>query len=365
MKTVRYSSIVALSLFFTFPSCDKDEPGASDDEEFNRRNMLSAYADEIIIPAYEQASIEFTHLKTAADDFVADPNESNLIQLQTSWRSSVINWQDACAFNFGPASEQGVRKSLVEEIATFPINVSKIEDRLDGIDYNLNDFSRDARGLFAIEFLIFSKSLSQQELVDRYDNDIIKNYLTSLCENVLSRVKEVESAWAEYRTEFISNSGTDVGSSTSMLYNEFVKSYESAKNFKLGLPLGLRPGQTGPEPELLEARFSGLSHQIIKRHFDAMVGIWNARSENGGFKSYLKSVAGGDELISTTESQIEVIRQKIEAVASESALVDEIETNPQPWIDIHTELQKNTKNFKSDLSSLIGIAITFSSGDGD
>jgi hypothetical protein len=42
-----------------------------------------------------------------------------------------------------------------------------------------------------------------------------------------------------------------------------------------------------------------------------------------------------------------------------------ITTNPQPAIDLHTELQRHTRFFKSDLSSLLGLTITYSSGDGD
>jgi hypothetical protein len=33
--------------------------------------------------------------------------------------------------------------------------------------------------------------------------------------------------------------------------------------------------------------------------------------------------------------------------------------------EVHTELLKLTRFYKSDLSSLIGIAVTYSSGDGD
>lgn len=365
MKINRLSIIFALGLFAVLASCDKDEPNPEGGESFNRTEMLTNYADELIIPAYQQTSIAFTNLKNAANTFITERNENNLSALQSAWGASVIVWQDACAYNFGPAGEQGVKKSLVEEITTFPISTIKIESILGGTAYSLSDFNRDARGLFAIEYLIYDRDASAQDIINRFENPNRKNYLVDLCDDALSRVNEVQAAWAGYRAEFISNSGTDVGSSTSMLYNEFVKSYESAKNFKLGLPLGLRPGQTGAEPELLEARFSGFSHQIIKSHFDAMLNIWNAKSKNGGFKSYLNTVTGGSALISTTESQIAVIRQKIDAVAPEKIMVDEIVTNPQPWIDIHTEWQKNTKNFKSDLSSLIGIAITFSSGDGD
>mgnify|MGYP007059449494 CR=1 FL=1 len=33
--------------------------------------------------------------------------------------------------------------------------------------------------------------------------------------------------------------------------------------------------------------------------------------------------------------------------------------------NLHTEMQKLTRFFKSELSSLLGISITYSSGDGD
>ncbi len=45
-----------------------------------------------------------------------------------------------------------------------------------------------------------------------------------------SRVADVLENWNdEYKTEFIRNDGTDAGSSTAQLYNEFVRSYESIK----------------------------------------------------------------------------------------------------------------------------------------
>lgn len=76
-------------------------------------------------------------------------------------------------------------------------------------------------------------------------------------------------------------------------------------------------------------------------------------------------MAGGSELIALTEAQWSKVEDALNAVPTDqpfSVLV----ANEHPAVDaLHTELQKHTRFFKSDMSSLLGIAITFSSGDGD
>jgi hypothetical protein len=42
-----------------------------------------------------------------------------------------------------------------------------------------------------------------------------------------------------------------------------------------------------------------------------------------------------------------------------------IRSNPQALVALHTEMQKLTRFIKSEMSSLLGISITYSSGDGD
>ncbi len=178
------------------------------------------------------------------------------------------------------------------------------------------------------------------------------------------------NAWnGAYYTEFIGNKGTDAGSSTSQCYNEFVRSFESAKNFKLGLPLGKRPGQIQAEPQLVEAYYSGKSLECLRLHLTAIENIWYGRSKSGqdgvGFREYLEKVEGGPALIISTETQLAALRTALAAVSDTPALSVQI-TNANPQLEtLYTEFQKMTRYFKSDLSSLLGIAITFSSGDGD
>jgi predicted lipoprotein len=289
---------------------------------------------------------------------------------QLAWENAYINWQYANAYNFGPAGEEGLTKGLIEEIGTFPVGVAKVENAMNTETYNFKDFNRDARGLLTIEYLLFDLQDNNQVVVDAFQSQSRKKYLTDLIHDTKTRVDAVVEAWStNYVNSFTTNNGTDVGSSTSLVYNEFIKSFESIKNFKVGLPLGKRPGQIQIEPSKTEAYYSGSSVKMMKTHMQAVVDLWHGRKQDGtdgiGFKEYLEAVEGGTTLVASTEAQLEAIVKALQSIPDKPRFSEQLQSNATAIDVLHTELQKNTRYFKSDMSSLLGIAITFSSGDGD
>jgi hypothetical protein len=76
-------------------------------------------------------------------------------------------------------------------------------------------------------------------------------------------------------------------------------------------------------------------------------------------------VQGGQALVSSTLKQIETIKSTFKKIPTSPELASLIQSDNALLKELHTELQKNTRFFKSDMSSLLGIAITFASGDGD
>lgn len=359
-------------LAFFFFGCDGEQGEKKAD--FDRKKMLENMADNLILPAYTDLENSLRALKTQAEAFAANPTESSLSNVQAAWVSAYQNWQYANAYNFGAAGEAGLKRSLLEEIGTFPASKAKIEAAVASGTYNLSDFNRDARGFLAVEYLIFGENFGQQgsqtRLLQSFENSVRRRYLLDLVENLNSQVSAVKTAWqGSARKEFIDNDGTDAGSSTALLYNEFVKSFESIKNFKLGLPMGKRPGQTQAEPQLFEAYYSGKSLAMMQAHFQAIENIWRGRAKNGtdgiGFEDYLKAIEGGADLVQSTENQIINTTAAFNAVPQTEPLSVLVVQNKQPLENLYTELQKNTRFFKSDMSSLLGIAITYSSGDGD
>jgi predicted lipoprotein len=369
-RTLMNKFLVTLAITgaMVFSGCTDEKQNKNDG--FDRSAMLDNYATNLIIPAYKNLQSSVNTLTTSANAFLSTPTLETLVDVQLAWENAYVNWQYANAYNFGPAGEEGLTKGLIEEIGTFPVGVAKVENAMNTETYNFKDFNRDARGLLTIEYLLFDLQDNNQVVVDAFQSQSRKKYLTDLIHDTKTRVDAVVEAWStNYVNSFTTNNGTDVGSSTSLVYNEFIKSFESIKNFKVGLPLGKRPGQIQIEPSKTEAYYSGSSVKMMKTHIHAVVDLWHGRKQDGtdgiGFKEYLEAVEGGSTLVASTEAQLEAILKALQSIPDKPRFSEQLQSNATAIDALHTELQKNTRYFKSDMSSLLGIAITFSSGDGD
>lgn len=361
--------VSVLATTFLIVACSSPDDSVTAGQNFDRKAMLQHYADDLIRPAFRSLQSSTNSLNTAAGTFAGSPTAGNLTALQTAWTAAHTAFQYANAYNFGPAGESGSRMGLVQEIGTFPVSTAKIEAVVTKGSANLTDANYDARGLLAIEYLIFDVNADNARVLSSLQTANRRAYLASLTANVKQRVDEVVTGWDTYTTTFVSSNGTAAGSSTSELYNEFIRSYESLKNFKVGLPLGIRAGQTAPQPALAEGYYSNQSLTFIKAHLTAVENIWYGRTADGkdgvGFQDYLQTVAGGPALVTSTVAELTAIHKALDAVTGGTSLTQQIQTNKPAVETLYTELQKNTRYFKSDMSSLLGIAITFSSGDGD
>lgn len=344
------------SLFLCWSCQDNGEDNAQSD--FDRQAMLTAYADNFILPAYGGLAQEAENLLEKTQTLQSTPSSQALSDAQNAWRSLALQWQKANLYNFGPAS--GQFGTLLEEIGTFPLSEEKTESYIAQENTSFQNFDRDTRGLYGVEYLLFA---GDEPLTDLQADNKRMNYLVACAEDLHEKVQEVNNAWNSYREEFVSNDGTQIGSSTSLFYNKFVKSFEALKNFKLGLPLGLRAGQTQAEPQLVEAYYSGHSSVLIKAHFTNIQQVWEG-SDNAGFKAYLQST-GNNELVSQTEIQMQLAAQSINAIPNSPAFSEQVTQNKATVETAFTELQKLTRFLKSEMSSVLGISITYNSGDGD
>jgi hypothetical protein len=356
------------SLLFT--GCgDKNKTGG--DSDFDRTAMLQHYADNIIIPSFETFQVNVSTLQTAILAFTSTPSTTTLDAAQLAFDNTYTAWMSCNSFNFGPAGEEGIRKGLIEEIGTWPANTTLIENNISTNNTSLNDFNRSNRGLNALDYLLFNLNEDDNAIVNSFlANNNRSEYTIAVVNKIANQTNEVLQAWkSSYRNDFVNSNGTSVGSSISQMYNEFVRSFESIKNFKVGLPLGKRIGQTSTEPETVETRFSGQSRKYIEIHIEAIDRQWHGRTSAGadgpGWKEYLQSVTGGSDLVARTETQMNNIRNALASLSESPSMEEQININFPAWENLHTQLQIQLPNYKSEMSSLLGIAITFSSGDGD
>ncbi len=353
--------IAALGFF----ACNDDSTDDTMGENFDRAALLESVADNLIIPNFEALQSSVNSLSQATDAFVQTTSEENLITLREAWEQSAIDHQHCSAFGFGPANL--LLGAYAKVLGVFPINVEKVEQNILNPNFDLpNSFDTDVRGFYTVEYLIYDNDRSNGELIADFDQNR-KDYLLLIVNELKTTFDNIVSEWnTSYRQDFINNDGTSAGSSISLFYNEFVKDYEILKNFKVELPAGLTAGQSDVDGTLVEAYYSGISRDLIEEHFENSKNIWFGLSRSGqdiiGFEEYLESVEGGPDLIMTTKEAIARIDGSI-ANLPQGRLSDNLENDAITVL--RDNLQANTANFKSSMSSLLGISITFNSGDGD
>ncbi len=334
--------------------------------------MLEDYADKLILPNYTDLQTSVNELETAVNAFTATPSATTLTAAQAAWDKAYTAWQHCAGFDFGPADQ--ALGMLSQELGTFPSAKNLIEAAIRQRNFTTNNFQRDTRGFPAMEYLLFSDSTlapPAERVVMRFTSDTARaSVLRAMMLDIKTKAGNVVTAWrTSYRAAFIANDGTNVGSGTSFLFNTFAGHYEQLKNFKFGVPAGLRAGQTRAESQRVEAYWSGQSLKYAKEHLAAVENVWAGKSKAGqdftGFEEYLNSVQGGKDLITNTKTQLANTKNALAAIPVTTTLARSIESSAPSVNAAFTELQKMTRFFKSDMSSLLGLQITFSSSDGD
>ena len=75
---------------------------------------------------------------------------------------------------------------------------------------------------------------------------------------------------------------------------------------------------------------------------------------------------GGNDLLIQINNAFNNINNILTPLLNERNMRLDLTNNiSEPYKNLHDELQKSTRYVKSDMSSLLGISITYSSGDGD
>lgn len=364
-------ALLALFVLISTSACNDPEPiDGKTDPGFDRAKMLESMAQHLIRPAFAGFSADVEALEASAQIFTAAPTLAGLEALRQKWLIAVRTWPYANLYNFGPAGEEGLRLGLYEEVGKFPAGEETIEQAIAAGQWDLSDANRNARGLYAVEYLIFGKNMDAQQVVDGFVQSPKRvQYLAALCADIKSRVSAVVTGWQTYEANFVADAGTSAGSSSALLYNELVRCFNQLKNHKLALPLGRYSGFPVIAPEKVEAYYSGASLQLIEIQITAMENLWYGRSRTGldgmGFQEYLADVVGGAELIAQTEAQFVNIRTALAAVPQTPPMSVQVKNAPAPLEALHDALREHTRFFKSSMSSLLGIAITFENSDGD
>ncbi|WP_029037751.1 imelysin family protein [Salinimicrobium xinjiangense] len=355
-------------------SCNSDDSKKSTDKDsFDRGALLENWADNIIIPSFENFASYTTDLEEKTEAFVQEPSEANLASLRASYEEAYIQYQTVAMFGMGRAETINYRMFL----NTYPVDEAAVKGKIESGSYNLELFtSYDEQGFPALDLLLNGLAEEDAGIVEFYtshaDASEYRNYLQAVSTRINGLTQEVLADWQNsFRDEFVSNTASSNTGSVDRFTNDYVMYYEkNLRSGKIGIPAGAFTGN--PVPQNVEAKYSeGLSKDLYLKALETVQNFFNGKhfgkSETGpSYKQYLdhlNSVKNSADLSSLINGQFDVIKQQ--ATNLNADFVEQIQTNNSVMLQAFDELQKNVVLMKVDMLQALSISVDYVDTDGD
>lgn len=370
---IRYFRLLILTSLVLFVSCGSDDSGEGETSSFDRGAMLANWADNIIIPSFENFVIYTQNLEETTEIFVQDPSENKLSALRSAYEEAYIQFQTVSLFEIGKPESMNYRSFL----NTYPTDAAAIEQKISANQFNLQlPSTYDQQGFPALDFLINGLAEADAEIVHFYTGGsnaaAYKSYLLNVSERINLLTGEVLADWKNsFRNDFVANTSSSSTGSVDRFTNDYVLYYERyLRSGKIGIPAGAFTGN--PVPENVEAFYSdalskSLYLQALKTVQDFFNGKHFGSSQEGlSYKQYLEflnSIKNSQDLEVLIDSQFNTIRQQ--AAALDQDFVKQVENNNTLMLQAFDELQKNVVLLKVDMMQALSISVDYVDSDGD
>jgi len=358
MKAVR-QLVITLTIVLT--GC-ADQGRGSDPEpvDVTEDSLITAIADEAILPAVTGFSSSAQALQSVAESFCNGVSAQGLGNLQGEWRDVLERWYRLSLYNFGP-----LNNDIVFPPYTFVDGL-----RLRGTDYTetirseiSNDITGDQQltddyfaaktfqrvGLLALESAIFETSTPEHS---RATADILAEYefqprkcevLLGLSRQIATRARSFSDQWTvgsaeseeAFREVFVADrleDGTESLTQVLLSAQEFLD-YIQARRVAL-----------------VAAQISMHSWQSIAATIDEVELLLRGRAIGSQSLFSAMEAAGGQNAISTVESSIEQVRMAITQRDSEM---------------LEITLGFLDGNFKREIPDTLDVVLGISFSDGD
>jgi hypothetical protein len=347
---------------FLFAACSKSG-GKTDNGNNGTTDTTLVKLGNTIAASYQTFAVNVAPLDAAAVAFAAAPSPTTLAAVQEAFKQAYKSWETVSQFEFGPAADKYLTTHFTN---AFPTDTNLIKANVGGASYvidGLGNFA--AQGFPALDYLLYA--YGNDATLARFSTDGAKQYLKALTASLKKKSADVANAWAStggnYKDKFSKGTGTDAGSSLSLLANSFVFDWDvNLQNYEVGIPIGIYGPTTLPKaPAKVEGYYSGLSVELLAYHTIAFAAIYNSGIAD---KVKLSSAqSNGQPLNNVISAQWTTLTTKVTTLPN--PLSTGIQNNDPSINAFFTEIRKMTVLLKVDMSSALGIKISFQDDDGD
>ena len=352
----------------------KKEDQSCEYESFNKQGLLDNLANSFILPSVEAYKTNVDNLHTASTSFTTAPSVSNLTTLKTAWETALLTWQDIAFLDFGPAAYI----VLKSQTNTYPTDTAGINLNISSGNWLLTSASfNDQKGFQALDYLLHMPGKTDQQIVDYYTTTSnASSYLNEVTQDLVTNATYIHNQWnSSYKDDFINNNESNAqGSSVSDVVNALNLHYEYyLRRGKIGLPLGVFNGFTQqPMPELVECYYYGQSLPFAIRAVESLQKFMNGcnylipEENNLGLDDYMNftnAQQAGSPLSEVIENQFSEIITGLNGLSD--PLSNEVVVNNAQGNVVYDKLQQLVPLIKVDMTSALGVLITYQDNDGD
>lgn len=369
-----YSSLVAVFCLVFLFACSKDKKDTNNNNNtaggFDKTAMLSSYADNLIIPGYQQLQTRVSDLETASEAFMATPGSTTQSTLKDAFKEAYLQYQRVAAFQFGPA-ETALLDPFLNfsggldynfntdgEMTGFSVDTAAIENNISSGAYNFTEQKRSsfyAQGFPALGYLFFSEAA-----ISKMDSKRAV-YIRSLLSRMKSLVATVSSDWTSYRSSFIGNTQTNVGSPIGNMINQLAYQMDILKGPRLGWPLGKQSAGV-IFPTKCEGYYAGISAALAVENLSSLKKLYTGNNSGKGISDYLIALKQ-TQLNSDVLAQFDIAIEKLKSIPD--PLSATLVAQPALADAAYKEVQKLLTLLKTDVASATAVQITFMDNDGD
>jgi predicted lipoprotein len=364
------NSFLILLFSLCIASCMTDADDQCTTDDFDRGAMLNNWAENIIIPAYENYTNKLGDLKSDVVAFSDTPNQANLEKARTSWLAAYRAWQKVALFQIGKAEVLRLR----DYTNTFPLDAVGVENNIASDSYDLSlSTEMDKQGFPALDYLLNGVKDSDLEILNIYDNTSYTNYLRAVVTRLEDMALSVLQDWkTSYKSIFVTNECSSATASVDKLTNDFIFNFEKhIRVAKIGKPIGFFTNT--PVPEAVEAFYKkDVSKELfvvaIQASRDFFAGKhFNSDTEGISLKSYLTDL---DIQTVTEESLSVVILEKMDKALStanglEDNFYNQIIADRDAFVVMRNELHSVVQVLKTNMIAALKIKADFNDADGD
>ena len=350
-------------------SCTEDEDSAVTGEEQNQpsatdfTDLLTNQVNEVIIPTMVTYQNKMTAFVSAVNGLAASIDAVNLTATRNAHKKAYLAYQAVAVHNYYATANTG----LIDNTNLYPVDPAVLDDLISNRSFNFGTTAQErANGFPAIDYMLYHAS----DGVAYFNADGNRiDFLSALVTSMKSKSDDLVAQWSgNLITNFVSNGGTDLGSSISVQLNESLVYYEDhIRENKVGIPIGKLGPNDSPIPadatkiesyhQSLSAGNEDFTLELVKAAIEEMEDFYLGESSlqvNGtGYDDILliRNQAAVDQDIKTLFTTI-------------YTLIDErssISGNPE----LYNNIQALVTIYKSDLLPLLNVQDSDGLIDGD